>query len=90
MPLTQELHVIRAHHLHYLSLLNHYTKHVNFIKNVHNHAMDAVDERDRKASKKLLDRECDNILDEIQRLISELRMQERRLKNVIDLVSYIL
>ena len=25
MPLTQELHVIRAHHLHYLSLLKHYT-----------------------------------------------------------------
>jgi len=32
LPLTRELHIIRAHHLHYLSLLDHYTKHVTFIK----------------------------------------------------------
>jgi len=86
MPLTRELHIIRAHHLHYLSLLNHYTKHVNFIKDTHNHAMDAADEKDRTSSKKLLDRECDNLLNEIKRLVSELSMQERRLKNVMGLV----
>ena len=37
MSLTQELHVIRAHHhLHYLSLLEHCTKHVLFIKTTSN------------------------------------------------------
>jgi len=89
MPLTQELHVIRAHHLHYLSLLEHYAKHVTFIQNTSNPAMDALDEKERKSSKKLLDRECDNLLNEIKRLDSELSVQERRLKNVMALVSYI-
>ncbi|KAF8809596.1 hypothetical protein BYT27DRAFT_7135830 [Phlegmacium glaucopus] len=86
MPLTQELHVIRAHHLHYLSLLDHYTKHIAFIKNAPNPAMDSLDEKERQASKKLLIRECDNLLNEIKRLNSELNMQERRLKNVMALV----
>ena len=89
MPLTQELHVIRAHHLHYLSLLEHYTKHVLFIKNTPNPAMDSLPEAERKTSEKLLNRECDNLLNEIQRLVSELSMQEKRLKNVMALVSYI-
>lgn len=89
MPLTRELHIIRAHHLYYLSLLDHYTKHVNFIKKTPNPAMHAYPEADRKASEKLVNRECENLLNEIKRLVSELSMQEKRLKNVIDLVSYI-
>ena len=88
MPLTQELHVIRAHHLHYLSLLEHYQKHITFIKKTPNPAMQAINEAERKASQHLLNRECDNLMDEIKRLISELSMQERRLKNVMALVSY--
>ena len=87
MLLTQELHVIRAHHLHYLSLLRHYTKHINFIKNTSNPAMDGINEEDRLSSKKLLDRECDKLTDEIDRLDAELKTQERRLKNVMALVS---
>jgi len=86
MPLTRELHIIRAHHLHYLSLLEHYTKHVAFIKNTPNPAMDGVGEEERKASEKLVNRECDNLLNEIKRLVSELSTQERRLKNVMALV----
>jgi hypothetical protein len=89
MPLTQELHIIRAHHLHYMSLLDHYTKHVKFIKNTPNPAMDSVSEEERKISVKLLHRECDNLLTEIERLNSELSTQERRLENVMALVSYI-
>ena len=91
MPITQELHVIRAHHLHYVSLLDHYTKHVNFIKNTPNPAMDSdrISEEDRIRSAKLLKRECGYLLDEIERLDNELSTQERRLKNVMDLVSYI-
>ena len=88
MPITQELHVIRAHHLHYISLLDHYTKHINFIKNTPNPAMDGVCEEDRKRSEKLLKRECENLLHEVERLHNELNTQERRLKNVMDLVSH--
>jgi len=39
-----------------------------------------------KKSAKLLNRECDNLLNEIERLNNELSTQERRLKNVMDLV----
>ena len=88
MLLTRELHIIRAHHLHYLSLLDHYTKHITFIRNTPNPAMDGLDEEDRLSSKKLLNRECDNLMNEINRLNSELSTQERRLKNVMALVSY--
>ena len=35
-------------------------------------------------------RECDNLLNEIERLHKELSTQERRLKNVMDLVSHII
>ena len=88
MLLTRELHIIRAHHLHYLSLLDHYTKHIYFIRNTPNPAMDGINEEDRVSSQKLLDRECDNLLNEIKRLNAELSTQERRLKNVMALVSY--
>ena len=50
--------------------------------------MDGLDEEDRLSSKKLLNRECDNLMNEINRLNSELSTQERRLKNVMALVSY--
>jgi len=86
MPITKELHVIRAHHLHYISLLDHYTKHINFIKNTPNPAMDSLSEEDRLKSARLLKRECDNLMNEIERLQNELDTQERRLKNVMDLV----
>ena len=88
MLLTRELHIIRAHHLHYLSLLDHYTKHINFIRDTPNPAMDDINEEDRKSNAKLLDRECDNLMNEIKRLNSELKTQERRLENVMALVSY--
>jgi len=86
MLLTRELHVIRAHHLHYLSLLDHYTKHITFIRDTPNPAMDGINEEDRISSQKLLNRECANLLNEIKRLNSELSTQERRLKNVMALV----
>ena len=89
MPITQELHVIRAHHLHYISLLDHYTKHINFIKTTPNPAMDGLCEEERERSAKLLKRECEYLLNEIQRLNDELSTQEKRLKNVMDLVSHI-
>lgn len=88
MPLTQELHVIRAHHLHYSSLLDDFSKNVKFIKETRNPAMESplIPEGTRKMSRSLLDRECDTLLAEIKRLSVELAMQERRLRNVMNLV----
>ena len=51
--------------------------------------MDGVCEMDRKKSAKFLMRECDNLLNEVERLNNELSTQERRLKNVMDLVSHV-
>lgn len=89
MPLTQELHVIRAHHLHYTSLLDDFSKNVKFIKETRNPAMESpmISEGTRKFSRGLLDRECETLLAEIKRLSVELAMQERRLRNVMNLVS---
>ena len=88
MLLTRELHIIRAHHLHYLSLLDHYTKHIKFIRNTPNPAMDGLSKEERESSQNLLNRECNNLLNEIDRLNAELSTQEKRLKNVMALVSY--
>ena len=90
MPLTQELHVIRAHHLHYSSLLDDFTKNVNFVRDTPtpfmtstNFPQDKIDENAR-----LSQRECKNLLDEIERLKLMLFQQERRLKNVMNLVRH--
>ena len=50
--------------------------------------MDGINEADRLSSEKLLKRECDNLMNEVKRLNSELNTQEKRLKNVMALVSY--
>jgi hypothetical protein len=89
MPPARELHVIGIYHFHYFSLLDHFSKHVLFIKDTPNPAMDALSELERISSQELLYRECDNLLNEIARLHSELNMQKQRLKNVMALVSYI-
>ncbi|KAF8153212.1 hypothetical protein B0H34DRAFT_820059 [Crassisporium funariophilum] len=86
MPLTQELHVIRAHHLHYSSLLDDFTRHVEFIRDTRNPALAGLSDAERDYSKAIMDRECGTLLSEIKRLNSDLYMQERRLKNVMGLV----
>jgi hypothetical protein len=88
MRLTQELHVIRAHHLHYSSLLDDYSKHVDFIQNTNSPLMDTVSKTDREYIEKIMKRECDNLLTEVRRLKVELNIQEKRLKNVMGLVSH--
>lgn len=87
MPPARELHVIGVYHFYYLSLLDQYTKHVTFIRNTPNPAMDALNEEERVLSQELLNKECDNLLNEIKRLQSDLDMQKQRLKNVMGLVS---
>lgn len=49
--------------------------------------MDAADEEETEASRALLKRECDNLLSEIARLEMSRGMQNKRLKNVMNLVS---
>lgn len=86
MSLTQELHIIRAHQLHYSSLLDDFKKIVEFVRTTKNPAMDALDEAVRKESADLMDRECNYLLSEIKRLEMGRRMQDKRLKNVMNLV----
>ncbi|KAJ7057068.1 cora-like Mg2+ transporter protein-domain-containing protein [Mycena amicta] len=84
--LTRELHVIRAHLLHHSALLEDFRKTVDFVLDTPNPAMDALPEAERVFSRQLLNRECRNLLSEIQRLEGSRTMQDKRLKNVMDLV----
>ena len=84
--MTHELHIIRAHHLHYASLLEDLRKTLDFVKKTTNPALDSVTPEKREASLKTMTRECDNLLDEVNRLEREREMQERRLRNVMHLV----
>ncbi|KAF9045252.1 hypothetical protein BJ165DRAFT_1346493 [Panaeolus papilionaceus] len=88
MHLTHELHTIRAHHLHYTSLLDDFSKHVIFIRDTPNPALQGYNtpEQDKSFNKAIMERECFTLLSEIKRLQSDLNMQERRLKNVMGLV----
>ncbi|KIK67894.1 hypothetical protein GYMLUDRAFT_256709 [Collybiopsis luxurians FD-317 M1] len=86
MDLTQNLHTIQAHLLHYSSLLEDFRKSIVFILNTSNPAMDSFSEEERVLSHKLLQKECNNLLIEVERLEKSRMMQERRLKNVMNLV----
>lgn len=87
--IIRELHIVKAHHLHYISLLEHFAKHINFIRNTPNPAMEGVCEVHRQKSFRHLAGECDHLLNAINRLNNELGTQKRQLDNVMDLVSYI-
>jgi len=85
--INQDLHIIRAHQLYYTSLLDDARKTIEFIRKHKNPAMDS----DKLASEKelndvFLERECDHLILEIDRLTKDLGMQQSRLKNVADLV----
>ncbi|KAG6841075.1 hypothetical protein C0991_002168 [Blastosporella zonata] len=88
MDLTQELHVIQAHLLHYASLLDDFRKTVVF---VHRTPYPGLDNPSlytpelRHRSKDLMKKECGNLLSEIERLEMARVMQSKRLKNVMNL-----
>jgi hypothetical protein len=86
MHLTEELHVIRAHHLHYSSLLEDFRKTIEFIRDTENPAVSSLNEEDRKWTTEIMSRETSNLLAEVERLEKGRRMQDRRLKNVMNLV----
>jgi len=88
VALTYELHVIRAHLLHYTALLTDLEKSVIFVRDTHNSAMDheSITDDERENDKKLLKQECGNLLTEIERLQMNRKMQDDRVENVKHLV----
>ncbi len=89
MALTQELHIIRAHHLYHSELLTEFAKTVQFVFNTRNPAMDSesVTEEARLHSRQRIEAECRTLLSEIERLQKGRKSQDQRLKNVMNLVS---
>jgi hypothetical protein len=83
--LTQELHVLQAHLLHYQSLLTNFRVSVSFIEKTPNPAMESEDLEQREASHELMEKESQNLLSEIERLEKRREMLSSRLKNAMDL-----
>jgi hypothetical protein len=89
MTLTQQLHVVRAHLLHYQSLLEDFRKSVVFVAETQNPMLEQM--TDTLPPEKivfvqgLMRKESTNLLNEIARLEKNRSMQEKRLKNVMDL-----
>ncbi|KAJ7788296.1 hypothetical protein B0H14DRAFT_2949200 [Mycena olivaceomarginata] len=63
-----------------------FRKALEFVLNTPNPAMEALPEEERARSWRLLQRECNNLLSEIGRLEQARSTQEKRLKNVMNLV----
>lgn len=93
MQLTQELHVIRAHILHYQALLKDFGKTVRFVletphpssEPAENSQFDPEEHAMWERSKVMMRRECEKILTEIDRLDKSVKMQDMRVKNVMNL-----
>ncbi|KAG6879295.1 hypothetical protein C0992_003780 [Termitomyces sp. T32_za158] len=87
IELTQELHVIQAHLLHHASLLEDFRKSVVFVLKTPYPGLDNLRYSPEfcERSKALLEKECDNLLSEIERLDLQRSMQIKRLKNVMNL-----
>ncbi|KAF8523160.1 hypothetical protein BU17DRAFT_20807, partial [Hysterangium stoloniferum] len=87
MELTPELHKIRAHLLHYASLLEDFHESVVFVQETANPAMDSpAYVAQSSASKDLIEKECGNLLIQIKRLKMSRGMWDKRLKNAMHLV----
>jgi Mg2+ and Co2+ transporter CorA len=84
--MTQGLHIIRAHLLHWESLLEDLAKVIKFLDDTPNPALEHTPEEEREHSVKLLHKECNNLYSDIQRLEKNRCMMDKRLKNVMQLV----
>ena len=86
---TQELHNIRAHQLYYASLLEDFRKTVKFIRDTRNPAIDSdgIPAATRARNAELMERECSNLMDEIDRLDLSRKMLDKQLRNVMNLVG---
>lgn len=85
--LAQEFHIIRAHQLHYSSLLEDFRESVQFVRDTPNPALDAMPDVERRFTIGMMNRECATLLKEIDRLERRRKMQDKRVKNVLDLVN---
>lgn len=88
---TRDLHILQAHLLYYRTLLDDFRKSVLFVQETTNPAMQdpSVTDKERTESEKIMKKETEYLLSEIERLESQRTMQVMRLKNVIDLVRYL-
>ncbi|KXN85113.1 hypothetical protein AN958_11690 [Leucoagaricus sp. SymC.cos] len=85
---TQELHRIRAHLLHYTSLLDDFRKSVEFVKDTYYPALDNEAffmPEEKQESRDLMALECKNLMNQINRLDMARKMQDKRLTNVMQL-----
>ncbi|GJJ13335.1 hypothetical protein Clacol_007587 [Clathrus columnatus] len=82
---TQTLYKIRAHVLYYVSLQEDFKNAIIFLRDTYNPMMGTYDDATKNITRKILQRECNNLLVEIGRLELSREMQEKRLQNVIDL-----
>ncbi|RXW17666.1 hypothetical protein EST38_g8185 [Candolleomyces aberdarensis] len=85
MLVSGELPRIRAHHLHYSSLLDHFIKAVDFVQQTPTPFMTPsnFDQALLDENALLMTRECRNLRNEIERLKAMLYQQEQRLKNLM-------
>ncbi|KAH7869767.1 uncharacterized protein C8R40DRAFT_1022168, partial [Lentinula edodes] len=83
--LTHQLHVIRAHLLHYESLLDDFRKTVEFFLKTVNPGLVQPTSPFSSPSHRLLKKECTNLLNEIDRLEMTRAMLNNRLGNVMEL-----
>src|ERR1700730_8178976 len=87
LMITRELHTIRAHLLHYASLLEDFKKSIQFVLDTPNPAMDQYETIVKERDRELLVKECNNLLFEADRLDMSRKTQDMRVKNVMNLVS---
>ncbi|KAJ3763195.1 hypothetical protein EV360DRAFT_34100 [Lentinula raphanica] len=87
--LTHQLHVIRAHLLHYESLLDDFRKTVEFLLKTVNPGLVQPTKTSApgqsESYERLLNKECTNLLNEIDRLEMTRAMLDNRLGNVMEL-----
>ncbi|KAH7905719.1 hypothetical protein BJ138DRAFT_1164230, partial [Hygrophoropsis aurantiaca] len=83
---TNELHVLQAHLLHHVSLLEEFHNSVQFVHDTANPALTSLYNPDRlKDSNRLLAKECRNLLSETEKLQRRRDTQSHRLSNVMNL-----
>ncbi|KAJ8586915.1 hypothetical protein M405DRAFT_883015 [Rhizopogon salebrosus TDB-379] len=84
---TRDLHILQAYLLHYESLIHGIHVSVSFIRDTPNPGMEATEvyKKQREVSNRLMKKECENLLGEIDRLQKLRGMLSDRLKNVMSL-----
>ncbi|KAL0950708.1 hypothetical protein HGRIS_007484 [Hohenbuehelia grisea] len=85
--ITQEIHVIRPHLFRYFTLLSDFRKSIQLIMDNPNPVMARWSLEERMRSKEITKKECRHLLVEIDRLEMRRDVLDKRLTNVLSLVS---